>query len=278
MVRYLRDVFPAVLEDVDRRLRRAWAARGFERAVLASADKLPRLRFGTWGGGDGDGPPFVTADVTATTFQDLRDAAMYALNDALGRLIDQLTLSGNDQVAPNHLEEAIERLSVETSTPSDDALFREEPWRRFAYLIQKKLSQHPPQQHFASAADLRKELVLLASSLEAVVARRIAEAEVLRELGMVDVFGFHGAVLDIRQNSHFHDLAIGQLMTAAGVPEAERFIHKSQEERLSFLLAELDSRRPFLSPGTPVGPEADAGLSCYRVLNEYRDKYGLRGM
>ena len=278
IVHYLRDVFPAVLADVDLRLRQAWSDSGFNRAVLASADKLPRLRFGTWVGGDRDGHPLVTADVTATTFQDLRDAAIHALNDALGRLIDQLTLSGNDQVAPDYLEEAIERLSVETSTPSDDALFREEPWRRFAYLIQKKLSQHPPQQHFASAADLRKELVLLASSLEAVGARRIAEAEVLRVIRMVDVFGFHGAVLDIRQNSHFHDLAIGQLMTAAGVPEAERFIHKSQEERLSFLLAELDSRRPFLSPGTPVGPEADAVLSCYRVLKDYRDKYGLRGM
>ncbi len=110
IVHYLRDVFPAVLADVDLRLRQAWSDSGFNRAVLASADKLPRLRFGTWVGGDRDGHPLVTADVTATTFQDLRDAAMYALNDALGRLIDQLTLSGNDQVAPDHLEEAIERL------------------------------------------------------------------------------------------------------------------------------------------------------------------------
>src|SRR6266446_5178740 len=278
IVHYLRDVFPAVLADVDLRLRQAWSDIGFDRAVLASADKLPRLRFGTWVGGDRDGHPLVTADVTATTLQDLRDAALYALNDALGRLIDQLTLSGNDQLAPDHLEEAIERLSVETSTPSDDALFREEPWRRFAYLIQKKLNQKPPQQHFASAIEMRKELLLLASSLEAVGARRIAEAEVLRVIRMVDVFGFHGAVLDIRQNSHFHDLAMVQLMAAAGVPEAERFIRKSQQERLPFLLAELDSRRPFLSPGTPVGPEADAVLSCYRVLKDYRDKYGLRGI
>src|SRR5260370_8312673 len=91
----------------------------------------------------------------STTFQDLRGAAIHALNDALGRLIDQLTLSGNDQVAPDYLEEAIGRLSVEISTPSDDVLFREEPWRRFAYLIQKKLNQKPPQPHFPSALQLR---------------------------------------------------------------------------------------------------------------------------
>jgi phosphoenolpyruvate carboxylase len=119
---------------------------------------------------------------------------------------------------------------------------------------------------------------LLASSLEAVGARRIAEAEVLRVIRIVDVFGFHGGVLDIRQNSRFHDLAIAQLMTAAGVPDGDRLIHQTQQERLPFLLTELDSRRPFLSPGTPVGPEADAVLSCYRVLKDYRDRYGLRGI
>jgi phosphoenolpyruvate carboxylase len=278
IVHYLRDVFPAVLADVDLRLKQAWSDSGFDRSALASADKLPRLRFGTWVGGDRDGHPLVTAEVTATTFQDLRDAAMYALQDALGRLIDQLTLSGNDQVTPDYLEEAIQRLSAETSTPPDDALFREEPWRRFAHLIQKKLIQYPPQQCFTSASELRTELLLLASSLEAVGARRIAEAEVLRVIRIVDVFGFHGAVLDIRQNSRFHDLAIAQLMIAAGVPGADRFVNQTQQERLPFLLTELDSRRPFLSPGTPVGPEADAVLSCYRVLKDYRDRYGLRGI
>jgi phosphoenolpyruvate carboxylase len=278
IVHYLRDVFPAVLADVDLRLRQAWSETGFDRSSLASADTLPRLRFGTWVGGDRDGHPLVTAEVTATTFQDLRDAALHALEEALGRLIDQLTLSGNDQVAPDYLEEAIQRLSVETFTPLEDALFREEPWRRFAYLIQKKLTQTPPQPYFGSATELRNELLLLAASLQAVGARRIAEAEVLRVVRIVDVFGFHGAVLDIRQNSHFHDLAIAQLMTAAGVPNSDRFVHQNQQERLPFLLSELDSRRPFLSPGTPVGPEADAVLSCYRVLKDYRDKYGLRGI
>jgi phosphoenolpyruvate carboxylase len=278
IVHYLRDVFPAVLADVDLRLRQAWSECGFNRVALASPDKLPRLRFGTWVGGDRDGHPLVTAEVTTATFQELRNAAIHALKEALERLIDHLTLSGNDQVAPDYLEEAIRRLSEQISTSSNDALFREEPWRRFAYLIQKKLTQQPPDQHFTSAGELRKELLLLASSLEAVGAGRIAEAEVLRVVRIVDVFGFHGAVLDIRQNSHFHDLALVQLMRAAGVPDADQFIQRSQLERLPFLLTELDSRRPFLSPGTSVGPEADAVLGCYRVLKDYRDNYGLRGI
>jgi phosphoenolpyruvate carboxylase len=95
---------------------------------------------------------------------------------------------------------------------------------------------------------------------------------------IVDVFGFHGAVLDIRQNSQFHDQAIAQLLTAAGIPLPKPYPGQTQEERLPLLLAELNSRRPFLAPDVSVGPEADAVLSCYRVLKEYRDRFGLRGI
>jgi phosphoenolpyruvate carboxylase len=49
-------------------------------------------------------------------------------------------------------------------------------------------------------------------------------------------------------------------------------------ERLPFLESELNSRRPFLAPGSSIGPEADAVLSCFRVIKEYRDRYGIRGI
>ncbi len=278
VIHYFRDVFPTVLGDVDLRLRQAWTDAGFTRPIFSSADYLPRLRFGTWVGGDRDGHPLVTAEVTAATFAELREAALHVLHGALGRLVDQLTLSGNDQVAPTYLETAIKRIAAETSASADEGLFREEPWRRFAYLLQKKLLQAAPLKAFTSPEELREELILLSRALADVGAQRIAEAELLPVIRILDVFGFHGAVLDVRQNSHFHDLAVSQLMKAAGVPSAEEFPTLPQAARLPFLQAELDSRRPFLSPGVGVGPEADAVLACYQVLKRQRDKHGLRGI
>ena len=60
---YLRDVFPSVLPKLDERLYFAWTTAGFDPALLRG--KLPQIRFGTWVGGDRDGHPLVTPEVTA---------------------------------------------------------------------------------------------------------------------------------------------------------------------------------------------------------------------
>jgi phosphoenolpyruvate carboxylase len=278
VVHYLRDVFPIVLRDVDLRLRQSWSEAGFNLEALNSPDRFPRLRFGTWVGGDRDGHPLVTAEVTRETFIELRQAALETLITAMSRVVEQLTLSGNDQVAPPALIEGIERLTKETSIGIERLLYREEPWRQFAFLIQKKLQQSVQDQGYRSANDLKNDLILLNSSLDAVGATRIARTEVWPVIRIVDVFGFHGAVLDVRQNSQFHDQAIAQLLAAAGIVLPKPYAEHTQSERLPLLQAELNSRRPFLAPDVSVGPEADAVLSCYRVLKEYRDRFGLRGI
>jgi phosphoenolpyruvate carboxylase len=278
VLHYLRDIFPIVLRDVDLRLRQSWSEAGFDLEALNSPNRFPKIRFGTWVGGDRDGHPLVTAEVTRETFFDLRQAALETLINAMARVVEQLTLSGNDQIAPPALLSGIERLTQETSIGIERLLYREEPWRQFAFLIQKKLQQSLQDQGYRSTNDLRNDLILLNSSLDDVGATRIARTEVWPVIRIVDVFGFHGAVLDIRQNSQFHDQAIAQLLAAAGIVLPKPYAEHTQSERLPLLQTELNSRRPFLAPDVSVGPEADAVLSCYRVLKEYRDRFGLRGI
>jgi phosphoenolpyruvate carboxylase len=196
----------------------------------------------------------------------------------LSRVVEHLTLSGNDQVAPPTIVQGIDRLTKETSIGIERVLYREVPWRQFAFLVQKKVQQTLQDQGYRSTSELRNDLVLLSSSLDAVGATRIARTEVWPVIRIVDVFGFHGAVLDIRQNSQFHDQAIAQLLAAAGIIPPKPYSEQTQLERLPLLLAELNSRRPFLAPDVSIGAEADAVLSCYRVLKEYRDRFGLRGI
>ena len=61
---------------------------------------------------------------------------------------------------------------------------------------------------------------------------------------LVQTFGFHLAVLDIRQNSSFHDQAIEQLLETAGFADTS-FGSWSEEARLNFLEQELKTHRPF---------------------------------
>src|SRR5215469_5866363 len=278
VVYYLQEVFPSVVKDLDLRLRQAWVEAGYHADTLTYPSTLPRIRFGTWVGGDRDGHPLVTAEITRETFRELRQATLNILHDAVGALSRQLTMTRHEQKASEELAETITRLSDELSADSALQLRSEEPWRQFSLLIQKKVAKTIDNEGYKSPFELRKHLQLLASSLEEIGASRITRSEVLPVIRLVDVFGFHGAVLDIRQNSQFHDRAFVQILDRAGLPESKEFADWDQEQRLPFLEAELLSRRPFLAPDTLIGPEADAVLSCFRVIKEYRDLYGIRGI
>ena len=265
---YLQEVFPSVLKDLDLRLRQAWTEAGYHPDTLISPATLPRLRFATWVGGDRDGHPLVTAEVTGETFRDLRRAALQLLLKAVDTISRHLTMTRYEQKPSEELTETIANLCSEVGGENILQMRPDEPWRQFALLIHKKLTNTLDHQGYTSPFELRDDLSLLARSLDAIGAFRITRTEILPVIRLVDVFGFHGAVLDIRQNSAFHDRAMVQILERAALPEAKTFADWSQEQRLPFLETELLSRRPFLAPGTPIGPEADAVLSCFRANAE----------
>jgi phosphoenolpyruvate carboxylase len=278
VVYYLQEVFPSVVNDVDLRLRQAWTDSGYHADTLVSPRTLPRIRFGTWVGGDRDGHPLVTAEVTRESFWDLRQTTLQVLNNAVGAISLKLTMTRHEQKASDELGEGIARLVDELSSKTILQAHPEEPWRQFSMLIQRKIANTLDNQGYTAPSQLRADLWLLARSLDDIGATRITRSEVLPVIRLVDIFGFHGAVLDIRQNSAFHDRALAQLLDRAGLSEAQSFVEWDQQQRLPFLESELLSRRPFLAPGSSIGPEADAVLGCFRVVKEYRDQFGIRGI
>jgi phosphoenolpyruvate carboxylase len=276
VVYYLREIFPSALSELDLRFRQAWQDAGFSPSLIRQPESLPKLRFGTWVGGDRDGHPLITDAITRDTLIELRAAALNILDRALETLVNRLTLSRHEQFTPEPLLDRIAVLEREFTAPPDLVLYREEPWRLFSYLIKEKLRQSAADKGYTSPEHFRNDLVLLAAALDAVGAQRIADKEVLSLIRLVDVFGFHGAVLDIRQNSQFHDRAFEQMLGAAGVKVD--YAKLTQDQRLELLLPELESSRPFLMRGVSVGDEADAVLSCLRVVREHRDEHGLKGI
>ncbi|WP_296525665.1 phosphoenolpyruvate carboxylase [Rhodoplanes sp.] len=131
---------------------------------------------------------------------------------------------------------------------------------------------------YRCAGDLLADLDVLARSLAACGAARLVRTDVAPVAEAVRSFGFHLAALDIRQNSRFHDLALSQLMLAAGVEGAAEFPDWPESRRLELLTAELRSPRPFTRPHLEIGPEASAILDCYRVVLDELDQHGPGGL
>lgn len=271
---YLRDVFPSVIDQVDRKLEIAWKDQGFSGELLAKAGGGPKIRFGLWIGGDRDGHPFVTDEVTRQTLVELRSQAVKLYRRELEQAAEVLSLCRQEQ-NPEALEARIQEMVAQLGQVGTAIADRnsDEPWRNFCYLSRALFQLEGGY----GIARFREDLQLLVDSLHDLGADKLAKATVWPLQRKLEVFGFHLADLDIRQNSAFHDKAMAQILVRVGVPGGEDFPEWDEARRLEFLNAELQSPRPFLHWEQSAGAEADAVRACYRVLVDHRreEKEGL---
>lgn len=285
---YLTHVFPSVLRPLDQRIRRAWRDVGLDPKVFDDPLVFPRLTFGTWVGGDRDGHALVTADVTRQSLLEMRRSALGLIQRLMQNITRLLSLSAYWQKPKAEFLQALEKATTALGETGRKALDRNpnEPWRQFLNTMLARLPavdlptnrvlvEPPPT--YQRSSELLADLKLLYDSLVASGQRRAADYALQPLMRVVQTFGFHLAVLDVRQNSAFHDKAIEQLLAAAGFSKTN-FSQWTEEERVELLNTELQSRRPFARPDISIGAEADAVLSSLRVIKEHRLAYGDDGL
>jgi len=279
---YFETVFPESLARIDLRLRAAWKAAGFDPALLDDVSKFPRLRFGTWVGGDRDGHPLVTAEVTRRTLSALRAGALRLHRGSLDRLRASLSLSELLQSVPGSLRKLLASLSEALPEGEGARLVARnphEPWRQAVSMILARLPSSEAAVHnaYVRPADLIADLRLLRSSLCDSGALRLARERIDPILRNLDVFGFHLSKLDIRQNSQVHERAIEQILKASGLDDWS-YASWSEEKKRRFLSGNLSS--PYLLDTPAFAPDSDAGrvLECYRAIAEHIDTHGTGGL
>src|SRR4029077_10044700 len=136
------------------------------------------LRFGSWIGGDRDGNPAVTTEVTRETMAIQSEHALLALEAVANRVGSALTVD------------------AETTPPSKALLRRlgqtaSEPHRQFLLQVAARLHDRS----YRSADELLEDLHTLRDSLAAGGASRLAHGEVQGLIWQAETFGFHLAEL-----------------------------------------------------------------------------------
>ena len=279
---FLSKVFPDAVVSMDLRLRQAWEEAGLDPARVEHPDSLPQIVLGTWVGGDRDGHPLVTAEVTTRALNLFRSTAIAICNERLETLGQRLSLGDHLQSPPPVFIRQVEKHAAAHGEAGEAALKRNigETWRQYVNLVHLRLPNPVGElghgQH-RTPEGVIADLLFLRETLIEVGAGRIARAELDPLLRFLRTFGFHMAVLDIRQNSAFHDKAIGQLLAATGQDDAN-FAQWDESRRLGFLDSELRSTRPFMREQASIGPEADAVVACHRALVTHIDQYGSAGL
>ena len=223
------------------------------RRRLEAPELEPFIRIGTWVGGDRDGNPNVDGAVLAAAFRSQARAALRHYLDEVNELGAELSLSGSmSAVSPD--------LAALAGASGDRSPHRaDEPYRRALSEIYARLAAtHPvltgqpaPRPAafaagpYAGPDGFRADLAVLRDSLIANHGAVFADDRLSRLLTAVDVFGFHMATLDLRQNSDVHERVVADLLKVAGV--CADYAALDEEARLALLAAELASSRPLFS-------------------------------
>jgi phosphoenolpyruvate carboxylase len=266
VLHYLRWVFPDVVELLDQRFQHSWSAE-----FGTPPPNLPELAFGSWVGGDRDGHPLVTPEVTARTLVLLRHNALAVARDRMRKLGATLSMAESEVQVPRILRDRIallsEILGLEIARKALDRNPRE-PWRQLVNLMLARLEHVDKPGGYASAKEWIEDFEILEASLREAGAHNVAEMDVRPAVAQARVFGFHLATLDIRQNSQYHDRAMAGLLRAAGFAKYD-FPNWSEPEKLEFLNRELQTLRPFTGPHMNLDPEAANVTALFRVLRAH---------
>jgi len=275
---YMEQVVPDVVELLDQRFQHIWQITFHSRPP-----RLPQLRFGSWVGGDRDGHPFVTPEVTSQGLLRLRRGALQVIEDRLRRLAAQLSLGEPPGRRPRKLHQRIHEMSRLVGESAQAALARNpgEPWRQYVNLMLVRLAKVDESGGqgggYRSPSELLEDLALLEESLPEAGAHEIADMDVRPLSAQARVFGFHLATLDIRQNSAYHDRAVEGLLRAAGFAHWN-YSEWSEDERIEFLNRELQTPRPFTGPHMRLSDEAGHAVGLFRALRAHMDRYWADGI
>ncbi|WP_420435086.1 phosphoenolpyruvate carboxylase [Candidatus Poriferisocius sp.] len=255
---------PELFDDVDAVLR----------AIGGSLDgpQVP-IRFGSWVGGDRDGNPNVTPDITLQVLAFQRSRALRLLVAEVEELSSELSVSTAVAGISPELENQIEadRDDFPDVVSRFTKLSAGEPYRQRCSVIHQRLleamDQPPGLRAYQSPAEVEADLAAMARSLEANGGSLLARGRLARVRRILAMAGFHLATLDIRENAAVHHEALGDLFAELGTDYGTL----SRSERTALLAAELESRRP-LAP--PAGSDAQGTLALFAALRQALDQHG----
>lgn len=273
-----REVVPDIVDDLSEELARL--------GVELPAGTRP-LRLGTWVGGDRDGNPRVTPQVTLDVLVSQHQRAIAHLTTVIGRIKWDLSQSSESVSVADELLDSIQidgdclpevRKQVEHQFPA-------EPYRQKCAYILERLRRtelrvvedepHQPGEDYANVEGLLSDLRIMETSLRSQPGSdsKVAQGSLGRIMRIAATFGFHLATMDIRERAAKHHEALGPLfdnLDVLAVPYGEL----DRPQRTKLLARELGSRRPLKLPTTQLDDGPAQTMAVFDAVRKAIDTYG----
>lgn len=297
---------PQVLDEVD------YALHYFEEVLFDTLPELsvrltralknafPHLKppatnfcnFGSWVGGDRDGNPFVTPDVTWKTACYQRGLVLERYIASVADLSDVLSLSLHwSNVLPDLLDSLEQEQNIFPDIYETLAIrYRQEPYRLKLAYIQRRLEntlernrrlanmaawenkvEAADDQVYTSGLQFLADLKLIRESL---VQTEIHCQALDKLICQVEIFGFVLTRLDFRQESTRHAEAIAEIVEYLGVlPKSYNDL--TDQEKTDWLVQELKTRRPLIPKETTFSEKTMETIQTLQVFRRLQQEFGI---
>ena len=258
-----------------------WRQALSDAGYVADSGQVP-LTFGSWIGGDRDGNPNVTPEVTLDVLRLQHDYGIGQALRAIDGLRQDLAISSRHaHISP----ELAASLDADLSMLPDLEerylrLNAEEPYRLKSVCIRQKLvhtqrrvslqEPHLPGRDYRDGRELLADLQLMRDSLLANHGELLARGGIEQVIDAVACWGLHVATLDIREHSDAHHAVLGALFDRLD----QEYRSLSAVERRHLLAHELEGRRPLAPFPRFLDPDTARTYRVFAVIRRALEEFG----
>ena len=275
------ETVPRIYEEFEAALKQHYPDSTFEVPTF--------LEYGSWIGGDRDGNPLVTFNVTIQALQAQKALAIEQYQRDILKLYEMLSVSENRCEVSTELKEQLAQDFAANQIADSDIIhrFRLEPYRQKLILMMRKLQatgnanrqtiEIPDRGKvvYRSAEELLGDLKLIRDSLNANLGEHLADGTLSRLIKRIEIFGFHLATLDVRQHAQRRRSAITEILERFDI--ASDYVAMSESEKVELLTGLITSRRP-LGTKTDFGDDTNEILSVFQLIGTAQANLGPRAM
>ncbi|MGH7636081.1 MAG: phosphoenolpyruvate carboxylase [Gemmatimonadaceae bacterium] len=250
-----------------------------ERAATDETRQIVPLTIGNWVGGDRDGNPFVTPDVTIATARRASYAILGSYAGALDALVERISVSASLAEPPAELMASLDadREMLPGVFEANRARNADEPLRlKLTFMAGRvaatrrltaardagRAAEEPAA--YTHATQLERDLLLVREGLLRAGAARACRSTVDPLLAAIRAHGLYGFLMDVRDHADAHRDALEKLAAHLGMAPITG----------KRLRADLSGRRPLVSAHAALDEDTRRVLDTFRAIRVVQDEMG----
>lgn len=240
--------------------------------------KVPNfLHFGSWIGGDRDGNPNVTPEITWETLKLQQKLVLKKYKAAITDLMKRFSQSTTRVTISQdfiQLVEQDERLYLDAGEKwqVEAEIYR----RKFAVILKRLRQVGVSQKGYQSSEELLADLQSIQENAEKHLPANNKLKTIRKLIRQVELFGFHLSTLDIRNHSGEHETAIAEILKAVKI--TENYAALSEAEKVTILEKILNEPRPLLLFQEDYSKETQGVLNVFQMIKRAHLEFGRRSI